>query len=146
LPSRFGVASLDVASLCVLLVLDNLRLPACGALALIGAPVALPATEKAAVDQPELRSQFVDEVAVMTDEQEGSAKRVQDTLQLFARGEIEVVGRLVEHQQVRLTQRETRKREASAFATREHADDAARVARDPQRARAHDRLAVSDRE
>ena len=55
-------------------------------------------------------------------EQDGSGKRLQRRLESFAAFEVEMVGRLVQHEEVRAGRNDDCKREPSTLATREDGD------------------------
>ena len=55
----------------------------------------------------------------MGDEDDGAAERVEGDLELLDRREVEVVGRLVEHEQVRLPRHQHGQRRPGAFAGRQ---------------------------
>ena len=71
----------------------------------------------------------VEEVAIVRDEQHGARIVVDHLFQQVERFEIEIVGRLVEHQQVRGFRERARKREAAALAAGERRRPASRPAR-----------------
>src|SRR4051812_1075808 len=109
------------------LVRHDSRLAPGGTRSLVGAPVAFPPPQNAAADQPEVGGGPVDEVAIVRNEQKGSAEACEHVLQLLARGEIEMVRGLVEDEEVRLPRRETCEREACALTAGKHADGAIHV-------------------
>src|SRR3546814_2714497 len=64
-------------------------------------PVAWPAGHLAAVDLDDARGQRAQEAAVMGDEHERAGPALEEALEPVDRGDVEVVGRLVEQQHVR---------------------------------------------
>ena len=98
--------------------------------------VAFPRDAVAAVELEDPARRVVEEVAVVRDRDHGSRKALQELLQpLHALG-VEVVGRLVQQQQIRLGQQQPAERHAALLAAREHVDlllprrQAQRVGRD----------------
>src|SRR5690606_18066362 len=71
---------------------------------------------------PELGGQFVDEIAVMRNKEERSGETGQHLFQRFARRDIEVIGRLVEHEEVRSLQEQESKRQAGTLAARKRSN------------------------
>ena len=69
----------------------------------------------------------VEKVAVMTDEQYRPRVIVQQLLQQIERFEVEVVGRLVEHENVRRLGQHAGEQQSRTLATRQHADRATRL-------------------
>ena len=64
----------------------------------------------------------VEERAVVRHEQDGAGKRLERRLERLAALEVEVVRRLVEHQEVRARRDDDREREPAPLASREHLD------------------------
>ena len=87
-------------------------------------PAALVAPEGAVLDVPDLRGEPIDEVAIVADRDDRAVVFTENGFQLLARGEIEVVRRLIEHEEIRLARGKARQREARALAAREHPDRA----------------------
>ena len=73
-------------------------------------------------DGPDLCSELVDEVAVVTDEEECSFERLKDSFQLLSSEKIEVVRRFVQYEEIRVTRGETRQGKAAALSAAQHAD------------------------
>ena len=87
----------------------------------IGRVVALVRVQVPAVDLADPLGYVVEEVAVMRDGEHGALVVVQVVLEPQHRLGIEVVGRLVEQQQVGLLEQKLAQRDAPALASREHA-------------------------
>ena len=147
-------ASASVSSACLSLKLSR-RLAACGPVARLGASPgsalafgsASPARSRRAAPacrssrrrtrssgrRPPARSRAchdaVEEVAVVADEDDGAGIVAQHFLQHVERLEVEIVGRLVEHQQVRGLGQRARQHQPAALAAREHAAAACAPAR-----------------
>jgi hypothetical protein len=64
----------------------------------------------------------IEEIAIMADDQDGAIIIGNDFLQQIQRLQIEIVGWLVQHQQVGMAGKFARKQEPRAFAARERAD------------------------
>ena len=73
-------------------------------------------------DLPDLGAQPVDQIAVVRDQQDGALVVRQHFLQDFLRGDIQVVGWLVQQQQVGLRERELGQRQPAALAAGKRAD------------------------
>ena len=63
-----------------------------------------------------VEADVVEQGAVVGDEQDRAAERVERDLELLDRGEVEVVGRLVEHEAVRARRHQQREHRAGALA------------------------------
>ena len=87
-----------------------------GAQALEARPVPLEALQHASFDGPDLRRELVDEISVVRDDEQRALERLQDCFELFASEKIEMIGRLVEHEQIRVSGGKAREREARALA------------------------------
>src|SRR5205814_9226971 len=90
-------------------------------------PAARVALESGIADVPDLAGQAVDEVAIVADGDDRAFVLTEHALELLAGGEVEVVGRLVEDEEVRLARRQPREREPRALAAGEHPDRAEHV-------------------
>src|SRR3546814_8776743 len=75
-------------------------------------PVAWPAGHLAAVDLDDARGQRAQEAAVMGDEHERAGPALEEALEPVDRGDVEVVGRLVEQQHVRRRHQRARQQHA----------------------------------
>ena len=128
---RLGLAALGVGphplelvlealgQLGVLLALD---LEALGLLLQVGRVVALVGVEPAAVDLGDPLGDVVEEVPVVGDGEDGAGVAREVLLEPQHRLGVEVVGGLVEQQQVGLLQQQLAQRDAAALATGEHGD------------------------
>src|SRR5205823_1139269 len=98
------------------------------ALVLLGppAPIAVIAEvglDVAAVDDEEPVADAVEEVAIVADDEQRPLVLAQRILERLAGGDVEVVGRLVEDEDVAREEHDLRHREPAALATREPLDD-----------------------
>jgi hypothetical protein len=100
----------------------------CGRAVALGFPVGIAARDDIDLARPveaqRERHRAVEEVAVVADDQHGAFIIGDHFLQQVERFEIEIVGRLVEHQQVRLARKFAREQQARALAARQRADRA----------------------
>ena len=68
------------------------------------------------VNGPDLLRQLADQIAIMRHKQYGAFKLRQHLLEHFLRGDVKVVGRLVEHQEICAMQAQNRQRQTRALA------------------------------
>ena len=73
--------------------------------------------------------QSLNEIAVVGDEQDRPVERFERVFETFPRGQVEVIGRLVEDEEVSVFALEYRQRELCPFPAREHAHFFVHVAR-----------------
>ena len=82
-------------------------------------PVARPAADLAAVDLDDARGQRAQEAAVVGDEHQRPAPLLEEAFQPVDRGDVEVIGRLVQQQQVRLRHQRPRQQHPALHPARE---------------------------
>src|SRR6266545_1901613 len=85
-------------------------------------PAAVVATDGSILERERPLRDRVDQRAVVRHEQDRAGERLERRLECLARLEIQVVRRLVEHEEVRTARDDVRECEASAFSARQHRD------------------------
>ena len=76
--------------------------------------------ELVGVDLPDLRGQRVDQIAVMCHQQDRALIGIQDRLQYLLRRNVQVVGGLIQQQEIGILQGKFRQRQPPAFAAGKH--------------------------
>ena len=84
--------------------------------------VALPRNAAAAIELEDPLGRVVEEVAIVRDRDDRARKALQEMLEPFDRFGVEMVGRLVEQQHVRLGQQQAAERDAALLAARKRRD------------------------
>ena len=102
--------------------LRHWQLDAGGAQALEAGPVALEALEDSRFNWPNLGSELVDEIAVVTDEQQCALERLENGFQLLASEKIEMVRRLVQYEKIRVPCGESGESQSTSLSAAQHAD------------------------
>src|SRR5213079_865467 len=93
-----------------------------GAETLEAGPVALEALEDSRFNWPNLGSELVDEIAVVTDEQQCALERLENGFQLLASEKIEMVRRLVQYEKIRVPCGESGESQSTSLSAAQHAD------------------------